>query len=116
MPHPWIISTPSVSAYQRINEGGGDEPQHVRRDSFDRSYLSGFVSYAALMPCQMVGTPAEIVTPSADIKDARRAGSIYRLGITCFMPSIVADHGNPQPWAWNIGTMPHNVSVPESPI
>ena len=36
-----------------------------------------------------------------------------RCGSTCLQPSISADHGMPQPIAWNIGTMPSTVSVAE---
>src|SRR5262245_65933962 len=99
MPQPWIISTPSVSQYQRMSDGGGDEPPHVTRESRDRSYLPGFASYTDFTPCQMVGTPADTVTSSSAMSWMSRAGSMYLNGMTCLQPSMVADHGSPQPCA-----------------
>ena len=64
----------------------------------------------------MVGTPAETVTRSDAISATRRSGVMNRCGITCLQPSMSADHGKPQPMAWNMGTMPSRVSVADSPM
>ena len=62
----------------------------------------------------MVGTPADMVTPSSAINRSSRAGSMKRCGMTCLQPSISALHGMPQPMAWNMGTMPQIASVADS--
>ena len=116
MPQPWITSTPSRSQYQRMSETGGAEPPQVSRSSFERSQRAGSASIAARAPCQMVGTPAEMVTCSAAIRSSSALASMKRCGMTCFAPSMVALNGRPQPMAWNMGTMPHTLSVAERPI
>ena len=73
-------------------------------------------SYIAFTPCQIVGTPADTVTPSLAINSIIRPGSIKRCGMTCLQPNMSADQGMPQPIAWNIGTMPQTVSAPVKPI
>ncbi len=116
IPHAWIISMPRVSQYQRISEGGGADPPQVRCRSFERSQRSGSASMALRTLCQMVGTPAEIVTSSDSKRSRRLAASRKRWGITCLAPSIMAAKGRPQPMAWNMGTMPQALSRPESPM
>ena len=41
IPQPWIISTPSFSQNQRINETGGADPPQVTRSSFGNFQRSG---------------------------------------------------------------------------
>ena len=59
----------------------------------------------------MVGTPAEIVTPSDAMRPSSGAGAVNRWGIACLAPSMAAAKGSPQPIAWNIGTTAHAQSV-----
>ena len=116
MPQPWIISTPKVSQYQRIKEGGGAEPPQVSLERLERSYWPELASTRLFTPCQMVGTPADRVTPSSARRPSSRSGAMNRCGMTCLQPSISADQGMPQPMAWNIGTTPRTVSAPERPM
>ena len=99
IPQPWIISTPSSSKYQRISDTGGALPPQVSRDSLLRSCFLGFSSNRLLIPCQIVGTPADIVTSSCAINATSLSASINRCGRTCLQPSIDAVKGSPQPMA-----------------
>ena len=116
MPQPWIISILWLSQYQRISDTGGAEPPQVSRPTVEMSYLPGLASSAALTPCQIVGTPAEIVTFSSCISRRKESGIMKRCGITCLAPTIEAQNGSPQPMAWNIGTMPSEESRAEKPM
>ena len=80
MPQPCTISTFSSSQNQRISDGGGADPPQVTRSSDDRSNRFGSVSTICLIPCQMVGTPAEMVTYSVAISSASRSGVMNRWG------------------------------------
>ena len=96
-----------------MREIGGAEPPEQRRVRLDRSYRSGSASSRARTPCQIVGTPAEMVTDSDTMRSRSLSGVMKRCGMTCFAPSMVAVYGRPQPIAWNIGTMPQVESAPE---
>ena len=78
MPQAWIISTRCTSQYQRMRERGGAEPPHTSRSRAERSWRSGSASRSARTPCQMVGTPAEIVTPSDAMRPSSGAGAVNR--------------------------------------
>ena len=116
IPQPCTISTPYLSQYQRISDTGGAEPPQVSRDNLLRSNLPLPASSTCLMPCQIVGTPAEMVTSSSHMSCNNRSGDMKRCGITCLQPSIDAANGRPQPMAWNIGTMPHRESSAVRPM
>ncbi len=92
-------------------DSGGAEPPQVRRVRLDTSYFSGFASSTLLTPCQIVGTPADIVTSSSEMNWTRRAGSMNLWGNVCLQPSMEAQNGKPHPMAWNIGTIPQTAST-----
>ena len=58
--------------------------------------------------------PAASVTDSSRMSAARLAPSVWRPGNTSLAPTAGAANGNPQPFAWNMGTAISNVSPPVS--
>ncbi len=63
------------------------------------------------MPPHTVGTPAEIVTPSASNSATRPCGERSGPGYTSRAPAVVARKGYPHAAAWNIGTTGSTTSV-----
>ena len=65
MPQAWITSTPSL-AKSSISDGGQVEPPITARLNVVNDKLPAFTCWTR--PAQIVGTPAEAVTPSRSIR------------------------------------------------
>jgi len=65
---------------------------------------------SAATPCQIVGTPAAIVTRSEAISAASDGALRSGPGMTKFAPAITVECARPHALAWNIGTIGRIVS------
>ena len=84
------MCSPCVSPMFLIRLTGTADPPTTRLRIFERSYLSGSASSVCRSPCQIVGTPADTVTPSCAKASSRLGGSRKGPGNTIFGPAIAA--------------------------
>eukprot|EP01051_Picozoa_sp_SAG22_P002839 SAG22_NODE_130_length_18670_cov_12.091379_17_plen_414_part_00 len=66
MPQAWQKMTPYSSRYHFIMSAAGALPPQASRSTLSSAPRLGCSVSAVRMPCQIVGTPAEKVTPSAE--------------------------------------------------
>jgi hypothetical protein len=102
IPQAWVITMPNSSAYARITVSGSADPPQTRVRSEETSPPAA--RRWASTPCQIVGTPAPIVTFSLSISLTMAAGIMNRSGITSSAPESMAAYGRPHALAWNCGT------------
>ena len=88
MPQAWITWTPYLSSKASIMAGGQvDPPMTVR---FMVLNFRSLASTCASKPCQTVGTPAAMVTPSASNSSCSDLPSSHGPGNTSLAPTMHA--------------------------
>ncbi len=115
MPHAWTIVIPSRSKSRISCSGAAAPPTIIRSPGRSGHVPFAAASSASRIAIQIVGTPAALVTRSADISSSRLGGSRCGPHSTRRAPTIAAAYGSPHALTWNIGTTGSSVSARDSP-
>src|SRR3954468_23318897 len=106
--------TPSSESNRSISLRGTAEPPHATSRNDDAS--TGFFSAYCSKSFHTVGTAPAKVGFSVAMSFANGSACRYRSGMIIDAPTMSAAYGNPQAFAWNIGTTGSTRSCPDNAI